>query len=309
MSGHPHTHSHPHTTHWRLAFALTALILLVEFSAALFANSLALLSDAGHVLTDLGAIGLAWFAAGQARRPADEARTYGYHRIGILAALANAVTLILIVVGIAAGAVSRFQHPAQVAPVPMMTAAAVGIILNLYIASTLRGESGLNARAALLHVLGDVGASVGVILAAVVITLTHWSTVDPIISLLIAVLITRGAWTILREAIAILMESTPADIDMVRLVQDVQEVPGVQGVHDLHVWSLAGGMCVLSAHVQTVGDPVLSAGDVLIDRLNGLLRDRYNIVHSTIQLECTGCRTPHLYCAMEGHPAVGDHRH
>ncbi len=166
-------------------------------------NSLALLSDAGHVLTDVVALGLAWFATAQAERPPNASRTFGYHRIGILAALTNAVTLILIVGAIAYEAVGRFQHPAPVDPLVMFGSALVGVVVNLYIGFGLRAASddNLNVRAAMLHVFGHVGASVGVIVAGLVILLTGWYLADPLISVAIAVLIAKGAWDILRETV------------------------------------------------------------------------------------------------------------
>ncbi|HKT39371.1 MAG TPA: cation diffusion facilitator family transporter, partial [Ktedonobacterales bacterium] len=262
-----HPHGHNHASPRRalgFAFAVTALVLLVEVVGGLVSHSLALLSDAGHVLTDIVALGLAWFAAVQAERPSDDRRTYGYHRVGILAALANAITLILIVGWIAFEAAHRLQQPEPVTPWIMFVAASVGVGVNLFIGLRLRhqGQHNINVRAAMLHVFGDVGASAAVIVGGVVIALTGWYPADPIISLAIAVLIAWGAWGVLRETIAILMESTPRDVDVTRLLRDLGKIPGVSGVHDLHVWSIAGGMRALSAHVQVVDRP-LSACDAL----------------------------------------------
>ncbi len=307
-----HTHMHAFSKNqFRLAFLLTALILVVEVAGGAFAHSLALLSDGGHVLTDLVALGLAWFATAQAERPADARNTYGYHRTGILAALANAVALILIVIVIAFEAVQRLQHPATVTPWIMFVAAAVGIGVNLYIAFSFRASSShnLNVRAAMLHVIGDVGASVGVILAGALIVFTRWYLVDPLLSLLIALLIAAGAWRILRETVDILMESTPKGVNLAQLVRDIVREPGIADVHDLHVWSIAGGMRALSAHVQAQ-DCHLSDCDMLLARLNRLLQEKYSIAHSTIQLECSGCDTSDLYCTLspEG-AAIHDHAH
>ncbi len=288
--------SHHHTHHaagagFRAAFFLTAIVLLVELTCGLLSHSLALLSDAGHVLTDIVALALAWFATAQAGRPADARRTYGYHRTGILAALANAVTLIAIVAAIGYEAIKRFQHPEPVAAGVMLPAAAVGIVVNLYIASRLQGESrdNVNVRAALLHVLGDAGASAGVIVAALVIAFTGWSYADPAISLLIAVLIAQSAWGVLRETLAILMEAAPAGLDTRQLARDMAGVAGVAEVHDLHVWSIAGGMQALSAHMLVRDNCLLSNCDDLLDQVNGLLADRYRITHSTIQFEFDCC--------------------
>ncbi len=308
--GHGHNHAHSMTGRTlRTAFFLTVIILIVELAGGVLSHSLALLSDAGHVLTDIVALGLAWYATAQAARPADARNTYGYHRIGILAALANAITLIVIVLAIAYEAIGRFQHPETVTPALMFVSAAVGIAVNLYIAFGLQkeGSENLNNRAALLHVLGDIGASAGVIVGGVVIVLTRWYPADPLISLFIAVLIARGAWRILRETVDILMEATPKDINVAQLVRDVIQQPGISDVHDLHIWSIAGGMKALSAHVQ-VDDRPLSACDDLLTDLNRMLQTTYKIGHSTIQVECAGCNPNHLYCSMD--PEGGsDHDH
>lgn len=296
--GHSHAHTMPGNT-LRLAVVLTAIILAVELAGGILSHSLALLSDAGHVLTDVAALGLAWFAAAQAERPADARNTYGYHRTGILAALANAVTLILIVIAIAYEAVRRFQHPETVTPWLMFVSAAVGIAVNLYIVFGLQkaGGDNLNVRAAMLHAVGDIAASVGVIIGGAVILATGWYPADPLISLFIAVLIARGAWGVLRETVDILMEATPQDLNVAQMVRDMVRQPGVLDVHDLHVWSIAGGMRALSAHVQVGDRPLSTCADVL-HGLNRLLQERYRIGHSTLQLECEGCDPNHLYCTM-----------
>jgi cobalt-zinc-cadmium efflux system protein len=298
-------HSHAATgKKLQAALALTVVILAVELIAGFFAHSLALLSDAGHVFTDIAALGLAWFATTQADRPADARKTYGYHRTGILAALANALTLLLIVAAIAYEAVLRLQHPVAVTPWPLFVAAGVGIAVNVGIAASLHGEhtENLNVRAAWLHVVGDVAAGVGVVAAGIVIVLTHWYPIDPILSLLIAALIARGAWSILRDTVDILMESTPRGLDMAGMVRDMVRVPGVRDVHDLHVWSIAGGMSALSAHLQ-VDDRPLSQCGAVVSGVSGLLQRRYGISHATLQLECGGCETKHIFCEMicDGH--------
>lgn len=308
--------SHDHTHHQdlagktlRTAFALTVLILLVELAGGILSHSLALLSDAGHVLTDIIALGLAWFATVQADRPANSNKTYGYHRTGILAALANAVTLIVIVLVIGYEAVQRFQHPAKVTPWLMFVSAAVGIVVNLYIGFGFRrqGATNLNVRAAMLHVFGDVGAAVGVIAGGVIIVLTGWYPADPLISLFIAALIAWGAWQILRETVDILMEATPKGLNVAQLVRDMVREPEVRDVHDLHVWSIAGGMLALSAHVQ-VEDRPLSQCDPLLGRLGSMLQQEYQIDHATIQVECAGCSATHLYCTLGSKEAAG-HNH
>ena len=300
--GDTHAHLHdPRESGLRTAFLLTIMVLAVEAAGGVLAHSLALLSDAGHVLTDLIALGIAWFARAQANRPSDPRRTYGYHRTGILAALGNAVALVLIVLGIAYAAVGRLQHPQPVTPWILFPAAAVGIAVNLYIGFGLRrhGATDLNVRAAALHVFADASASMAVIVAGGVILLTRWYQADPLISLAIAALIARGAWDILRETVDILMEAAPNDLNVPQMVRDMMRVPAVQDVHDLHVWSIAGGMPVLTAHVQVAEDCTLSACEEIRVELNRLLTRKYGLAHTTIQFECVGCDPNHLYCDLQ----------
>ncbi|HLZ57433.1 MAG TPA: cation diffusion facilitator family transporter, partial [Ktedonosporobacter sp.] len=301
-------HNHNHTQGMakqslRIAFFLTVIILLVEFAGGLFANSLALLSDAGHVITDLFALGLAWFAAAQAERPSNERKTFGYHRVGILAALLNAITLILIAGVIGWEAVQRFQHPEPVQPLIMFASAAVGILVNLYIGFGLQKEGdNLNTRAAALHAFGDVGASLGVILAGVIILFTGWTLADPILSVGIAVLIAISAWRILRETTDILLEAAPNTISIANLVKDMKAVKGVQDVHDLHVWTIASGMHALSCHVLIENLPPSDSSPIL-QSLTSVLNEKYQINHSTIQFECRAplgacCQQQDLYCRL-----------
>src|SRR5213082_2649616 len=232
-AGHQHTHTMAKQS-LRLAFFLTLLILGAELIGGFLANSLALLSDAGHVITDIFALGLAWFAIVQAERPANARKTFGYHRVGILAALVNAVTLIIIAILISLEAFQRFQHPEPVQPFIMFFSAGIGIAVNLFIGLGLQKEGhSLNMRAATMHVFGDVIASVGVIVAGIIILLTGWTPVDPLLSVGIAVLIAFGAWNILRETTDILLEAVPRDISLTHLVDDMKKIEGVKDVHDL----------------------------------------------------------------------------
>jgi cobalt-zinc-cadmium efflux system protein len=288
----------------RLAFFLTMVILAAEVIGGVLANSLALLSDAGHVLTDIFALGLAWFATAQAERPANARRTFGYHRVGILAALMNALTLILITIWILWEAVQRFQRPEPVQPLAMFLAAGVGIAVNLFIGFGLQKEKGnLNVRAAALHVFGDVGASAAVIVAGVVILLTAWNPIDPILSVGIAALIAFGAWRILRETTDILLESVPKDINLSALVRDMMRVQGVRDVHDLHVWCITSGMYALSCHAQIDDLPPSQSSSILTDLENVLLQ-KYRIGHTAIQFESHAhqgscCVEDGLYCQMK----------
>lgn len=282
----------------RLGFLLTVAILLIEVIGAVVSGSLALFSDAAHVLTDAFALGLAWFAAAQAARPADDRRTFGYHRVGILTALANGATLIVIAVVIAVEAFERLRHPAPVTPGIMIAAALVAIGVNLYIGFGLRHEAAhnLNARAAALHVMGDVAASAGVVIGALVILLTGAYWVDPVVSVLIAVLIAVGALRVMREATGILLEAAPADLSLPVLAREMCRVPGIESVHDLHVWTIASGMRALSCHA-VIADLPPSGSAPILDRATAMLRGRYGIGHATIQFESTAHKSHEGFCA------------
>jgi cobalt-zinc-cadmium efflux system protein len=284
------------------ALALTCVILAVEFAGGLFSHSLALLSDAGHVLTDVFALGLAWFAVEQAKRPADKRRSYGYHRVSILAALVNAVTLIVIVIAIAYEAVRRIANPEPVQGAVVIVSALIAIAVNSYIAFGLRGDSkSLNLRAAMLHVVGDVAASVGVVVAGTVILLTGWLYIDPLLSLAIAVLIAFGAWRIVRETVNLLLEGTPSDIDLGAVTSEIMDTGRVTGMHDLHVWALSSDEMALSCHV-VVGDLPLADAEHVVRDLEKRLCSRFDIGHTTIQVEsCHPCG--------EIHHGAGDHNH
>jgi len=235
--------------------------------------------------------------------------------VGILAALINAVTLIVIAIAITWEAIQRFQHPEPVQPFVMFLAAGIGIAINLYIGFGLQKEShSLNVRAATLHVFSDVIASIGVIVAGVIILLTGWTVVDPLLSVAIAVLIAVGAWSILRETTDILLESVPRDISLTNLVEDMQHIEGVQDVHDLHVWCIASGMYALSCHVL-INDLPPSGSSPILQSLTTMLNEKYHIGHATIQFECNDhqkacCEIDGLYCRMESaKEKQNDHNH
>jgi cobalt-zinc-cadmium efflux system protein len=326
--GHQHTrHAHALTREaLRLGFLLTVAILVVEVVGGLFAHSLALLSDAGHVLTDVIALGLAWFAAAQAERPANERRTFGYHRVGILVALFNGLTLVAIALVIGFEAWRRLQSPTSVHPGIMIAAALVAIAVNLFIARRLHGGAeNLNTRAALLHAIGDIGASAAVVVGALVIALTGASWVDPVVSVAIAALIAFSALRLILETVNILMESTPKDISTEALARDICQTPGVRAVHDLHVWTITSGMRALSCHA-IIDDIPPSASAAILDRVTAMLQREYRIGHATIQFEseahgshdgfcaCEQGATDGLYCALSAeqcarldHPDHPDH--
>jgi cobalt-zinc-cadmium efflux system protein len=287
----------------RLGLGLTLVVLLVELAGGLLSHSLALLSDAGHVLTDVFALGLAWFALEQSKRPADRRRSYGYQRVGILAALVNAITLIVIVLAILVEAVRRLMAPQPVQGGLVIATAIAAIAINLFVILSLRGgRQNINLRAALLHVTGDVAASVGVVVSGTVILLTGWSYVDPLLSIGIAALIAYGAWRIVAETMNLLMEGTPADVDVPSVSAEITKTPHVASVHDLHVWALSSETTALSMHV-VVDDISLGDAEHVVRDLEHRLCDRFGIAHTTIQVEsCHPCGEIHHGAGEHNHP-------
>ncbi|MDR3584230.1 MAG: cation diffusion facilitator family transporter [Desulfosporosinus sp.] len=284
-------------TKLKWAFFATFFILVVEVVGGSLANSLALLSDAGHVLTDVAALGLAWFAAIQAQKAPTLNKTFGYHRTGILVALANSLTLIIIAFVILYEAFHRFQNPQPVASTIMYLSAGVGVMVNLTIALGFRGgEDNLNVRSALLHVLGDAAASAGVIIGAVIMQFTHWYVVDPIISVLIALLIAWNAWKIVKETVHILMEGAPDNFEYDRLLAFVRTLPGAKDIHDLHVWSVTPERVALSCHLVVDPDGSLERSTEIIKQLKQYLLEEFGISHTTIEIEIGQCGCTALLC-------------
>lgn len=267
------------------------------------ANSLALLSDAGHMAGDAAALGLSLFALWFAGRPATEAKTFGYHRAEILAAFANAVGLLVVTGFIVREAYHRLLAPPPVEGGLMLGVAAAGFLANAAAAWVLHRGSreNLNLRGAFLHVVGDLLGSLGAIVAALVIMLTGWTLADPLISAFIAVLIVAGAWRLLAQSLHILMEGVPAGLDYREIAGAIRETPGVVDIHDLHVWSITAGFPALSCHVVIADD--FRVADVL-DRLQGMLRERFGIHHATLQIERTAV-CPAGVCCGPGAKAAG----
>ncbi|MBM3152265.1 MAG: cation transporter [Chloroflexi bacterium] len=299
---------HPHlpdltrqiTRRMALSLVITLVFVAVEVVAGLLANSLALLTDAAHNFTDVLALGLSWFALRLALQPSHSAKTFGYHRAGILVALLNSTTLALISLGIFYEAYRRFIDPPEVEAGILIWVGLAAVAVNLVTALLVRrgAEHDLNIRSAFLHLMGDVLSTVGAVIAGVVIFFTGLDWLDPLVSVFIGILILWNAWKIIREATEILMEATPADIDMDALIGDIQAVEGVTGVHDLHVWSINQSLRTLSAHLVTTDLPV-SAGTGIQLAVSAMLRSRYGIAHSTLQLECKDCAPAALYCDFQ----------
>src|SRR5256712_3824142 len=285
------------------ALALTCVTLAVALAGGLLSLSLALLADAGHVLTDVFALGLAWFAIEQSKRPGDRRRSYGYQRVGILAALLNAVALIVIVLAIGFEAVRRLMAPEPVQGGAVIATALAAIAINALVILTLRGNGqNLNLRAALLHVTGDVASSAGVVVAGAVILFTGWLYIDPLLSLAIAAFIAYSAWGIVRETVNLLMEGTPHEIDLGAVTSEISGTSLVTGVHDLHVWALSSEDVALSCHI-VIADTSLGEAEHVVRDLETRLCDRFAIGHTTIQVEsCHPCGEIHHGAGVHNHP-------
>ena len=292
--GGAHHHHHHHRQHAlnerRLALAtlMTGGFLVVEVIGGVLSGSLALLADAAHMLTDTASLAMAWFAARVSQRPADELRSYGYHRLQILAAFLNGVAFFAVVAWLGWEAIARLSEPPPVRGGLMLAVACAGLVVNLAALLLLRGgRENLNVRAAAVHVLGDLLGSAAAIGAALIILLTGWMAIDPLLSIVVAVLILRSAWFVVRESGHILLEGTPADRD-IEAISDalVQTVPAVIGVHHVHLWSLTPDRPVLTLHVD-VEDRADSAA--VLEAVKAVLVERFGISHSTVQVESTRC--------------------
>ena len=267
----------------RIALALTASLLVVEVIGGILSNSIALLADAGHMLTDVAALALALFVAWFSRQPSSPQKTYGYLRWEILAAFVNGAALLLISAWIAFEAVMRLRSPEAVSGGLMLVVAVAGLIVNIIAARILVKSSSqnLNARGAYLHVLGDLLASVGTVAAAITIRYTGWLVADPIASILTTVLIMRGAWQLVRESVDILLESTPAHIPMPAVRGQLEAIPGIESVHDVHVWAVTPAVVAMSAHC-IVREP--GQHQHVLEHIHDAMR-LFGIEHVTIQLE------------------------
>jgi len=266
------------------ALALTIGIAVLEAVGGWWTHSLALLSDAGHMLTDVSALVLALLALWFAGRPADLRRTYGYARLEILSALLNGVLLLGITTLIVLEAISRLRAPPEVHLGPMAVVAAIGFLANVGALAFLHRSHTLNARAAFLHVVGDTLSSVGVLLGAGVMAVTGWAWVDPALSLAIGVVIVVGSWRLLRDAVDVLLEAVPAHVDLDAVRELLEGAEGVVAVHDLHVWSLSSGLYALSAHLVVL-DPMVCNNDTILSAVKHQLMERFGIDHTTIQIE------------------------
>ena len=270
-----------------IVLGLTTAYLLVEIIGGLWTGSLALLADAGHMLTDVAGLALALLAIRFAEKPATPESTYGYYRFEILAALTNAVVLIGISLYILYEAYERFKNPPEVQSAGMLAIAAVGLVINLVGMWILRAGSqeSLNMKGAYFEVLSDMLTSIGVIVAGIIMLTTGWYYADPLISAGIGLFILPRTWALLKDAVGVLIEGTPADVDLPKLRADLEKIEGVVGIHDLHVWSLTSGVNAMSCHAVITGD---DQHDAVLTRVHEFVTKNSNVSHVTVQTECRG---------------------
>ena len=294
--------------------ALSALITLAfsagELSAGVLSHSLALMSDAGHNFADALALALSWYGVSIARRPSTSERTFGYHRVGILAAVVNAISLVFIAILIFWEAISRLRTPESVASTAMIVVAVIAIIINTVISVCLKAEAkhDLNVRSAYMHMLGDAVSAAGVVVAGIVIAATGAYIADSVVSILIGGLILWSSWAILKESINVLLEGIPAGVSMANVEQTVRKVHGVLAVHDLHVWTVGAGVICCSCHIM-VAEQSIRSGEQVLRAVNAELHHHFNIAHTTIQVEVEGCEQDDMYCTIKTRSRLADHHH
>lgn len=308
-----HSHSHQDTSQdtnakrllW--AFAITALFMVAEVIGGVLSGSLALLADAGHMLTDAAALLVALVAVNFARRPPNARHTFGWLRLTTLAAFVNAIALVVITILIVWEAIQRFYHPQPVAGLAMLVIAFAGLLANIasfWILHRGSEEKNLNVRAAALHVLGDLLGSVGAIIAALVILWTGWTPIDPILSVLVSCLVLRSAWNLLKESVNELLEGAPGAIDIEALKRKLsRSIPEVRNVHHVHIW-LVGEKPLLTLHVQVIPP---HDHDALLGRIHHFLEHEYQIEHATVQMEYQPCSGPQCDLNEHGHPGHAHH--
>ncbi len=319
MSGHDHNHNHGvdagtfsrGTSRGLVAgIALNLVIVVVEVIAGLAAGSLGLLSDAVHNFTDMAALGLSWFAFEQAKKPATAARTFGYHRTGILTALINATALVLITAWIFYEAYQRLRDPQPVGGTLVLVTAFVALLANLSIVFFLHRQAAgdINIRSAVLHLLGDAAASAAVVISGIVIIATGWYPVDPLVSVLLGLAILWGAWQIIRETLEIFLEQSPRAVDVDEVVSRLMQEDGVRDIHDIHVWTIGSGLYALSCHVL-VEDVKVSESSRIVGDLKQMLAREFDISHSTLEVESVSCGANGTYCDINHRQAHPNHQH
>ncbi|HZZ29941.1 MAG TPA: cation diffusion facilitator family transporter [Pirellulales bacterium] len=300
-------HSHHHANAARAsqskmarAILMTLVFVAMEATAGLFAHSLALISDAGHNFADAAALGLSWYALWIAKKPSHQGMTYGYHRVGILAALVNAVSLVVIALVIVWEAINRLQHPESVNGGAMIVVALVGAIVNIVISIWLHtgAKDDLNVRSAYLHMVGDALSAIGVIIAGIVVTLTGSHASDVVASFLIAGLILYTSWDVLKESLTVLLEGTPVGMDIGEVEKTIASVPGVLNVHDLHVWTVGPGVIACTCHIL-VAEQSIHEGHQILKAVVTEVEHHFQINHTTVQVEVEGHDGCQKFCSVQ----------
>jgi cobalt-zinc-cadmium efflux system protein len=282
-----------------LALALNAAIIIAEFIGGWILNSIGLMSDAGHNLVDQGALFLALYAHLLTARPATEARTFGYHRAGIIAAFLNSFVLLLTAVGITLVGLKRLLQPIPVDGGWVMAVAAVSFAANLSIALLLQrgAKDDLNIRSAFWHMLGDAWVSLGVVISGGAILFTGWTVLDPLVSLLVVVAIAKGAWPLFKESLEVLLESTPPSISATHVAATIEAIPGVKNVHDLHIWAVEPRLIMMTCHILVDGDDSAMTND-LLHAIRAKVSADFGIKHLTIQMGTTCCHPDEIHCDL-----------
>jgi len=305
-----HSHTHKRTLNLngesfktekslKFAFLLTLIILLIEFSGAVISKSMALYSESGHVLVDASSLLLAWFAQVQVRKSPSEKNTYGYHRIGILAALLNSLLLLILSLILIYESYLRLVHPEKINSAIMIFFPLISLFINTVIGIKIHKgiEHNLNLKSSFFHILGDSLVSISIIAGGAVIYFTGINYIDPLIGLIISPLIALGAFSVINETINILLEGVPKEIDFTKVKDEILKTPGVKNVHDLHIWSMSKSFRLLSAHIL-VEETAVKSSDIccIINNIQEVLAEKFNIDHAVIQPELAACSASEGFC-------------
>ncbi|MDA8157592.1 MAG: cation diffusion facilitator family transporter [Deltaproteobacteria bacterium] len=308
MEHHSHTHDRPLNLNGesfktekslKFAFLLTLIILIIEFSGAVISKSMALYSESGHVLVDASSLLLAWFAQIQVRKSPSEKNTYGYHRIGILAALLNSLLLLILSLILIYESYLRLVHPEKINSGIMIIFPLISLFINAVIGIKIHKgiEHNLNLKSSFFHILGDSLVSISIIAGGLIIYFTGINYIDPVIGLIISPLIAVGAFSVINETINILLEGVPKEIDFTEVKDEILKTPGVKNVHDLHIWSMSKSFKLLSAHIL-VEETAVKSSDIccIINNIQDTLAEKFNINHVVIQPELAVCSAAEGFC-------------
>ena len=313
--GHEHGHDHTHGANKKvllISFFIIASYMIVEVIGGFLTNSLALLSDAGHMLSDAVSLGIALLAFTYGAKAASQSKTFGYKRFEILAAVLNGVTLVLIALYIFYEAIQRFANPPEVATTGMLIVSSIGLAVNILVAwIMMRGgdvEDNLNMRGAFLHVISDMLGSVGAIIAALLMMFFDWGWADPLASVIVAILVLRSGYFVTKSGLHVLMEGTPQNVTIDDVIQTLQQTPGVESVHDLHVWSITSGLNALSCHIVVDASMTIAESEPLLRKIEHDL-EHQNVQHVTIQLETPAHKHDNSILCTAKAEAAGHHHH